>query len=144
PRNARPRDELGRPLPRDAEHRLPDEPDPATPDEAMRRGIDYFNAGRFFEAHEMWEFAWHPSPEPERDFWQGIIQVAVGFTHFQRQNYTGAMTLLERGARKLDAYGRTYKGLAVQAIASAARAAAEEIRRDGEEASPVPPVLERR
>ncbi|GAC1410054.1 MAG: DUF309 domain-containing protein [Actinomycetota bacterium] len=141
PRNARPRDALGRPLARDASHELPREPDPATPEEALQRGIACFNAGRFFEAHELWEFGWHPAPEPERDFWQGIIQVAVGFTHFQRQNPKGAVTLLERGAKRLSHYGRTHNGLPVAEIASAARAAAEEISRNGMEASPVPPAI---
>lgn len=142
-RNARPRDALGRPLPRGAIHQLPAEPDPGTPEEALERGITFFNKGRFFEAHEMWEFGWHPAPEPERDFWQGIIQVAVGFTHFQRHNPKGAVTLLERGARRLSSYGRIHMGLPVAQIADAALAAAEEITRDGMEASPVPPRIDR-
>lgn len=142
-KNARPRDALGRPLPRDQAGEFVEERDPASEEDALERGIAHFNAGRFFQAHEMWEFAWHPSPEPDRDFWQGITQVAVGFTHFQRGNPTGAMTLLDRGATKLEKYGKVYKTLPVAMIASAARAAHKEIERDGMEASPVPPTIER-
>lgn len=142
-KSARPRDALGRPLPREALGEFVEEPDPASEEEALERGIAHFNAGRFFQAHEMWEFAWHPSPEPDRDFWQGITQVAVGFTHFQRGNLKGAVTLLDRGATKLEKYGKVYKTLRVAMIASAARAAQHEIERDGIEASPVPPEIER-
>lgn len=142
-RSARPRDALGRPLPRDAAHGIADEPEPASDAEALDRGVALFNEGRFFEAHEMWEFGWHPAPEPERDFWQGLIQIAVGFTHFQRRNVHGAITLLERGAARLSGYGRVHSGVPVAEIASAALAAAEEIRRDGLDASPVPPEIAR-
>ena len=109
----------------------------------MNRGIEHFNAGRFFEAHEMWEFGWHPAPEPERDFWQGLIQVAVGFTHFQRGNMTGSTTLLDRGATKLENYGRVHDQIPVAQIASAARAAIQEIERLGPEGSPTPPYIEK-
>lgn len=131
PKNARPRDSLGRPLARGAEAGLGPEPGPRTAEEALERGIEHFNAGRFFEAHEAWEFGWHPAPPPERDFWQGLIQVAVGFTHFQRDNAGGAATLLARGARRLDAYGDVHEGVPVAEIAAAARAAAAAIERDG-------------
>ncbi|HEX9697432.1 MAG TPA: DUF309 domain-containing protein [Actinomycetota bacterium] len=142
-KSARPRDALGRPLPRDAAAEYIEEPDPQSEDEALDRGIAHFNNGRFFEAHEMWEFAWHPSPAPDRNFWQGITQVAVGFTHFQRGNVTGAVTLLDRGATKLETYGTVHKTLPVAEIASAARAAQHEIEKHGAEASLVPPEFRR-
>jgi predicted metal-dependent hydrolase len=104
------------------------EPDPAT---ALARGIAEFNAGRFFQAHEIWEEGWHPSPEPERDFWQGLIQVAVGLTHRQRGNATGAVTLLRRGARKLRRYPDGHEGVPVAAVATFAERAADRIEAHG-------------
>src|SRR5437016_14358786 len=100
PKNARPRDSLGRPLPRGAENAMVEEELPDDPMRLLEIGIEHFNARRFFQAHETWETAWHPSPEDERNFWQGLTPPAVGFTHFQRGNATGAVTLLQRGARK--------------------------------------------
>src|SRR2546425_7478404 len=105
PKNARPRDVLGRPLPRGAENAIAEEDLPSDPERLLAIGIEHFNARRFFQAHETWETAWHPSPDGERDFWQGLTQLAVGFTHYQRGNPTGAATLLGRGARKLATYG---------------------------------------
>ena len=57
------------------------------------------------------------APEDERDFWQGATQIAVGFTHAQRGNPTGAATLLSRGATKLERYPARYKGFPAEAVA---------------------------
>jgi uncharacterized protein len=143
PKNARPRDELGRPLPRGAGGGLQEEPPAGSPEEALDRGIDHFNAGRYFQAHEAWEEAWHGAPENERDFWQGITQVAVGLTHRLRGNAHGAVTLLKRGARRLSPYGAKYKGIESGALGSFAADAAERIERGGVEAPVEPPALKR-
>ena len=135
PKNARPRDELGRPLPRDADNVYVEEELPSDPMELLRIGVENFNARRFFQAHEAWETAWHPSPDDERNFWQGITQVAVGFTHNQRGNSRGAMTLLRRGAKRIEPYGERFKGFPTAGIARAARAAADAIER-GEAVEP--------
>jgi hypothetical protein len=104
-RNARPRDALGRPLPRDAVgvERIPDdlvlEPLPSLA-EAQR----LLDAGRPFHAHEILEGTWKAAPEPERDLWQGLAQLAVGLTHLLRGNQAGATTLLQRARRRLAGY----------------------------------------
>lgn len=104
-RNARPRDELGRPLPRGAVgvERIPDdlvlEPLPALA-EAQR----LLDAGRPFHAHEILEGTWKAAPEQERDLWQGLAQLAVGLTHLLRANPAGATTLLQRARRRISLY----------------------------------------
>lgn len=143
PKNARPRDALGRPLPRGAAGAITEEELPADPEALLEVGIEHFNAGRFFQAHEAWETAWHPSEELERDFWQGITQVAVGYTHRGRGNVTGAVTLLRRGAARLEPYGETHRGVPVGALARAARDAAEAIETSGLDAAPDAPRIER-
>ena len=98
-RNARPRDALGRPLPYDAagEERAP-EGVVRTPTEALTEAQALLEAGRPFHAHEVLEDAWKSAPEPERELWRGLAQVAVGLTHLQRGNGRGAVALLRRGA----------------------------------------------
>ena len=104
-RNARPRDALGRPLPRGAEGvpRIPDElvlePLPSLA-EAQR----LLDAGRPFHAHEVLEGTWKAAPAAERDLWQGLAQLAVGYTHLLRGNPAGATTLLQRARRRLSRY----------------------------------------
>lgn len=144
PKNARPRDELGRPLPREAANEMHEEPPAATPEEALARGIEHFNAGRYFQAHEAWEEGWHPSPEPERDFWQGLTQLAVGLTHRQRGNAHGATTLLRRAAKKLRTYGDEYMGVSVAPLVTFADDAADRIESDGTDAPLDAPTVQRR
>jgi uncharacterized protein len=104
-KNARPRDALGRPLPRGAEGvpRIPDElvlePLPALA-EAQR----LLDAGMPFHAHEILEATWKAAAPAERDLWQGLAQLAVGYTHLLRGNPAGATTLLQRARRRISLY----------------------------------------
>lgn len=106
-RNARPRDALGRPLPRGSRGipRIPEDLD-LGPDEYLRRAQDLLDRGLAFNAHEVLEAAWKNGSEDERMLWQGLAQLAVGFTHVQRGNVVGACALLERGAARLRTYPR--------------------------------------
>lgn len=105
PRNARPRDELGRPLPRGAAGiaGLPDDIAPA-PEQALVEAQALLDAGRPFHAHELLEAVWKVAPASERDLWQGLAQLAVGLTHAARGNRTGAQSLLRRGIERLAPY----------------------------------------
>ena len=101
-RNARPRDGLGRPLPRGATGvpRVPDDlllPPGPTLVEAQR----LLDAGMPFHAHEVLEARWKAAPDAERELWQGLAQLAVGWTHLLRGNPAGATTLLQRARRRI-------------------------------------------
>lgn len=106
PRNARPRDELGRPLPRTARSDVPRIPDDlvVSPAEAAALGGSLLAQGRPFHAHEVFEAAWKSGPAAQRDLWQGLAQIAVGITHARRGNSTGAVSLLRRGAHRVRGY----------------------------------------
>lgn len=105
PRNARPRDGLGRPLPRGSAgvERVPDDL-VLPPDEALAEAQHLLDDGRPFHAHEVLEAVWKHAPAGERDLWQGLAQLAVGLTHLGRGNPTGAAALLTRGAGRLAPY----------------------------------------
>ncbi|SEL83008.1 hypothetical protein SAMN04515665_12086 [Blastococcus sp. DSM 46786] len=104
-RNARPRDALGRPLPRGAvgEDRAP-EGLVRPPAVALAEAQRLLDAGRPFHAHEVLEDAWKTAPEEERALWRGLAQLAVGLTHAARGNDRGARTLLERAAGSIAGY----------------------------------------
>jgi hypothetical protein len=104
-RNARPRDALGRPLPYGAsgEERAP-EGVVRTPEASLALAQELLDAGRPFHAHEVLEDAWKSAPEPERQLWRGLAQLAVGQTHLLRGNASGAATLLERGAATIGTF----------------------------------------
>lgn len=53
-------------------------------------GIQLFNDGKFWHAHEEWEEAWKATADPSlRRFYQGIIQTAAALVHWQRGNPRG-------------------------------------------------------
>ena len=126
-RNARPRDALGRPLPRGAAGQPPADDRPRPPAEALATAQELIDAGRPFHAHEVLEAAWKAAPPAERDLWQGLAQVAVGLTHALRGNARGASSLLRRGADRLAGYpasgphGIDVAGLRVSCAELAAR-----------------------
>lgn len=101
-RNSRPRDELGRPLPPGSVgvERIPEDLD-LPPAESLAWAQALLDRGLAFNAHEVLEGAWKSCPAEERLLWQGLAQVAVGITHIQRGNPTGALSLLERGAERI-------------------------------------------
>jgi len=111
PRNARPRDALGRPLdPADdpgsgaaGTDRIPDDL-VITGAEAAALADRLLRDGRPFHAHEVLEAAWKSGPAGERDLWQGLAQIAVGLTHARRGNARGAVALLNRGAERVRGY----------------------------------------
>ena len=133
PRNARPRDELGRPLRRDA----PGEPLPPgeqalPPDAALAEAQRLIDSGRAFRAHEVLEASWKAAPPAERDLWQGLAQVAVGLTHAQRGNARGAAALLRRGGLRVSGYaGSAPHRIEAAQIARFAADLADRIERDG-------------
>ena len=142
PRNARPRDALGRPLDRGedpGEARIPDDLSLAGAD-AARLADQLLRDGRPFHAHEVLEASWKTGPARERDLWQGLAQVAVGLTHAHRGNARGAVALLSRGVQRIRAYqaqalspadrGHPY-GIDLTAFLGASADLAARIERDG-------------
>ena len=90
-------------------------------DEKFRKGLEQFNHHHFFDAHETWEEIWLHSPEPEKTFLQGIIQVAAAFHHYTRGNAAGARSLLEAGLKKLEQFPEVHRGLELEELRAAAR-----------------------
>ena len=128
PRNARPRDALGRPLTRgDAGAAGVSDERVLPPGESLREAQRLLDEGRPFHAHEVLEATWKAAPSGERDLWQGLAQLAVGLTHALRGNKVGAATLLRRGADRISGYaeprpyGIDVTGLLIWAEALASR-----------------------
>ncbi|MFD7668445.1 DUF309 domain-containing protein [Streptomyces sp. NPDC059788] len=130
-RNARPRDGLGRPLPYGAPGvaRQPEGVE-RSPHQALTEAQDLLDRGMPFHAHEVLEDAWKMSPEPERQLWRGLAQLAVGLTHAARGNAKGGATLLLRGAGAIAPYADTVPyGIDVPGLTAWARDLAD--RTDG-------------
>jgi predicted metal-dependent hydrolase/8-oxo-dGTP pyrophosphatase MutT (NUDIX family) len=129
PRSTRPRDALGRPLPYGSEGvaRIPDDLE-LSADETLVYAQDLLDRGQAFSAHEVLEAAWKNGPEHERALWQGLAQLAVGITHVQRGNRTGAAALLRRASGRLALVGRPAPyGVDVLRLADVAATLADDI-----------------
>jgi hypothetical protein len=132
-RNARPRDALGRPLPRGGpgDERVPDDL-VLPPAQALRLAQQLLDEGRPFHAHEVLEASWKTAPPAERDLWQGLAQIAVGLTHARRGNAHGAAALLRRGAGRVAGYaGSAPHDIDAAGICQEARGMAARIEREG-------------
>ena len=90
-------------------------------------GVEQFNSGYFFEAHETWENVWLQSPLPARTFLQAIIQTAAAFVHLMRHEYEGTVRLLGHALAKLDEFPDVYLGIDVARLRSEAGGAREEL-----------------
>jgi hypothetical protein len=105
--------------------------------ELYLRGIDLFNRGEFFDAHEVLEEVWRAALAPEKAFVQGLIQISVAFVHHSRGNVRGARSLLARGCKNLSAYPAFHQGIQLQTLISSA----EKWRAALETDSAPPPLL---
>jgi hypothetical protein len=114
--------------------------DAAEVDRLFRRGVALFNGVRYWHAHEAWETLWRAAPDQERDFYQGLIQVAAGFLHLQRRNLRGSRNKLTEGLERLRRYEPAHRGIFVnELIGQASRVLAE--LNDGHLPYLIPPVI---
>jgi predicted metal-dependent hydrolase len=76
-------------------------------------GMELFNQGRYFEAHEALEAAWRAESGPVRDLYRGILQVGVVYLHITQYNYPGAIKVYQRCRKWLLLWPETCRGVEV-------------------------------
>ena len=82
---------------------------------ALARGVAQFNRGFYFECHETLEEMWSDLRGSSRDFFQGLIQVSVGFHHLGRGNRAGALKTFTRALGRFESYPARYCGFDLEA-----------------------------
>jgi uncharacterized protein len=115
------------------------------PPSELLHGIDEFNRQEFFEQHETLEGIWIREPDPVRYLYQGILQVGVGFYHWRRGNWRGAVAKLGHGLAKLEPYRPACMTIDVERLVREAGALRAELERRGPDHLPPfpPPQLPR-
>ncbi|MCK6594105.1 MAG: DUF309 domain-containing protein [Bacteriovoracaceae bacterium] len=68
----------------------------------VRRGVELFNAQKYWECHEDLEHHWLEEPGPLRNVYWAIIQVAAAMIHYRDGNLTGARGLIFKAKQKFD------------------------------------------
>jgi hypothetical protein len=91
-------------------------------DDAWARGLELFNAGAYFEAHEAWEDLWRDAARDsnQRLALQGLIQLSAALLKLQQGNERGARRLAARSVEKLER-ARLFRGLDLAALAATMR-----------------------
>jgi predicted metal-dependent hydrolase len=103
------------------------------PPRQLLQAIREFNGREWFECHETVEDLWIGSEGEVRDFYQGIIQIAVALHHWRNGNFGGAVSLLKGGAGYLGQVSGACQWVDVSGLIADAdrmRAALEELGRE--------------
>ena len=79
-------------------------------------GLAHIRAGRYFEAHEELELVWRAAPAEERDFYQGLVHVAVAWYQAGRGKPVATGRQLEKALRRLAPYEPQHRGVNVAAL----------------------------
>jgi predicted metal-dependent hydrolase len=83
---------------------------------AYKRGLEAIRSGRYFEAHEELEEAWRAAPADERDFFQGLVHVAVAWYQAGRARPVATSRQLEKAARRLTPFAPEHRGVDVEDV----------------------------
>jgi uncharacterized protein len=97
----------------------------------LAEGIELFNSGRYWDAHEVWERDWTPDRKgPDSGFYKGLIQVAAGCLHYTRHNRRGAVNKWRSGADYLRPYLPAHRGVVLQPLVEAVDGFLADMQRD--------------
>lgn len=108
------------------------------------KGLQQFNEREFFDCHETLETIWREFHGAEREFIQGIIQIAVGYYHHRRGNQTGALKLLNRGLTRVQKFSSPCLNVDFIALSSVVAEHVQRLRAEPglEPGELVPPVIQ--
>lgn len=77
-------------------------------------GVEQFNQREFYACHDTLEAIWINALPAEKNFYQGILQIAVALHHLSNYNWRGAVILMGEGTNRLRTYQPSYAGIDVE------------------------------
>ena len=95
----------------------------------LARGLDQISRGEYFEAHETLEDVWRAADPAEKDFFQGLVHVAVAWYQAGRGNRVGCERQLEKAARRLGPFAPEHRGVDVAAYLRSVERAQDTVAR---------------
>ncbi|HYW20465.1 MAG TPA: DUF309 domain-containing protein [Nodularia sp. (in: cyanobacteria)] len=96
-------------------------------------GVEQFNSGQFYACHDTLEALWIEASEPEKTFYQGVLQIAVALYHLGNANWRGAVILLGEGSNRLRRYPSVYSSIDVDELLSQSAALLSALQQMGAE-----------
>ena len=88
----------------------------AEPTSRFLAGVELIRRGEYFAAHEELELAWRAAPRDERDFFQGLVHVAVAWYQAGRGRQIGTERQLAKAIRRLTPYAPAHRGLDLDSL----------------------------
>jgi len=83
----------------------------------VAQGTRVFNRGRYLDAQEIWEAAWHAAEVADRGLLEGLVQLAGGLhLRTRRDGMRGAEHLLSQALVTLEDYRPAAHGLDVETL----------------------------
>lgn len=79
-------------------------------------GVAEFNQQNFYSCHDILEALWIDAEEVDKQFYQGVLQIAVGCYHLGNFNWRGAVILLGEGISRLSSYQPEYQTIDVSEL----------------------------
>jgi uncharacterized protein len=94
---------------------------------SLETGLELIRRGEFFAAHEELELAWRAAGAEEKDFFQGLVHVAVAWYQAGRGNRVGCERQLAKAARRLGPFAPEHRGVDVESVLGQLDAAAKTV-----------------
>ena len=85
-------------------------------EKAISEGISYFNNERFWECHEILESVWKNCDGDEKLLVQGLILVAAGLVHYQKDEDPICLSIFNRALEKLENSDSQYHNIDIDKI----------------------------
>ena len=82
----------------------------------FEHGLELIRRGELFAAHEELELAWRAAPPEERDFYQGLVHVAVAWYQAGRGRRIGTERQLAKALRRLTPFAPSHRGLELEPL----------------------------
>jgi predicted metal-dependent hydrolase len=96
------------------------------------QAADKFNTGDFFECHEILEDVWFDVRDRSRDFYQGLLHIAVGFYHLtKKKNPKGTILQLDKAILKLEPYGKEFSGIETEKLLKQIKRIKDKLKKGG-------------
>lgn len=98
---------------------------------AAIKGMELFNTGEYWLAHEHLEEAWKEETGAVRELYRAILQTAVIYLHITRANYRGAIKVYGRVQKWINPWPDVCRGIEIGQLHQDLDAVMAEVKRLG-------------
>jgi hypothetical protein len=100
--------------------------------ELAKEAVRQFNAGEYYQQHDLFEALWMKTASPVRDLYRAVLQVGIAYYQIERGNYRGALKILQRSVQWLIILPNECQGIDVKQLREDSFRVRAELERLGE------------